>query len=249
MALQDVLGILHPAIAVAFVFPLIGIVSRAAWQVRQRRLAAASGQKSKIPPTVGLEHVEIGRWLTGSVVGVSLVAFAFILFVAKLNILDPKAWADKGSLLALQLAFFAVTIAALVCLYRSTAKHWRAIFATLSGMGFTIIAAQDGIYRRDHEWWVSHFYYGTIAALLMIFALAILPEIYRNKTWRNVHIAANVVALLLFIGLGFTGSRDLLELPLSWQRDFVFSNCNEASKTCTAPAPQPPAAPAPSGSN
>jgi len=239
MTTLDFASIVHPALAVVIVFPMIGIVTRAAWQVRQRRLASIAGQKSKIPPTVGLEHVNIGRWLTGAIVGLILIAFAYVLLIDKTNIFDANAWKEKGGLLLTQLAFFGVTIASLVCLYRSSAKHWRAIFATLTGMGLTILAAQEGIYRRDHEWWVSHFYYGTLAGLLMIFALAILPEIYRNKQWRNVHIAANLIALLLFLGLGFTGSRDLLELPLSWQRSFVFSNCNESTQTCQIPATQP----------
>ena len=240
MTAVDILGILHPGLAVVLVFPMIGIVSRAAWQVRQRRLASAAGQKSKIPPSVGLEHVEIGRWLTGSIVGIILVAFAYILFADKTNLLDAANWSQKGGLLATQLAFFGVTIGSLICLYRSSSKQWRATFATLSGMGLTIIAAQEGIYRRDHEWWVSHFYYGTLAGLLMIFALAILPEIYRNKTWRKAHIVANVVALLLFFGLGFTGARDLLELPLSWQKSFVYGGCNAETQTCQAPAPPAP---------
>jgi hypothetical protein len=40
-------------------------------------------------------------------------------------------------------------------------------------------------------------------------------------TWRRVHIALNIVALLFFIGQGFTGARDLLEIPVSWQKPYV----------------------------
>lgn len=57
----DFLLIIHPALAVIFVFPLIGIVSYYSWQTRQRRLALANKEKSKIPPIVGTEHVKIGR--------------------------------------------------------------------------------------------------------------------------------------------------------------------------------------------
>ncbi len=39
---------------------------------RQRRLQAQDGGKSKISPGVGNEHVAIGRWLSGSVIGVAL---------------------------------------------------------------------------------------------------------------------------------------------------------------------------------
>lgn len=49
----------------------------------------------------------------------------------------------------------------------------------------------------------------------MIFSLAIIDDIYRDRTntWRNVHIILNCLALLLFIGQGLTGARDLLEIP------------------------------------
>jgi hypothetical protein len=49
----------------------------------------------------------------------------------------------------------------------------------------------------------------------MLFSLAIVNDIYRDKTnfWRNTHIVLNCLALLLFIGQGITGARDLLEIP------------------------------------
>ncbi len=86
-------------------------------------------------------------------------------------------------------------------------------------MGLIILGSQPEIFRREFEWYVSHYYYGIIAAMLMIFSLAIVPEIYqdRSQRWRNVHIILNCLALLLFIGQGFTGVRDLLEIPISWQ--------------------------------
>ncbi|MEM8604454.1 MAG: DUF4079 domain-containing protein, partial [Cyanobacteria bacterium P01_H01_bin.121] len=63
-------GLLHPAIAVVWVFPILGIVCHFAWEARQRRLQLAAGKKkSAIAPTVGRDHVRLGRWLTASVVG------------------------------------------------------------------------------------------------------------------------------------------------------------------------------------
>ena len=92
---------------------------------------------------------------------------------------------------------------------------------------------QDGVYRREFEWYVSHFYYGMIAALLMVFSLAIVPEIYRDRslTWRRVHIWLNCIALLFFIGQGLTGVRDLLEIPLGWQEPFIYE-CDFDAKIC-----------------
>jgi len=58
-----------------------------------------------------------------------------------------------------------------------------------------------------------------------------LPEIYQSKAWRRSHIALNTIALLLFVGMGVTGTRDLLEIPLSWQEPAVYQ-CDFANKTC-----------------
>ena len=69
MEFSDAILLLHPVIAIVVVFPLIGIVVNRAFQTRQRRLQTKSGEKSKIPPVVGQEHVQLGRWLTVSVVG------------------------------------------------------------------------------------------------------------------------------------------------------------------------------------
>ncbi|PTT97895.1 DUF4079 domain-containing protein, partial [Pseudomonas sp. HMWF031] len=51
MTTVDWLGILHPALAVVIIYPLIGMVVRLAIQTRARRL-----QTLKCPPTVGREH-------------------------------------------------------------------------------------------------------------------------------------------------------------------------------------------------
>jgi Protein of unknown function (DUF4079) len=53
MELKDTILLLHPVIAVAVVFPLLGIVLNRAVQVYQRRQQSQQGDKSKIPPTVG----------------------------------------------------------------------------------------------------------------------------------------------------------------------------------------------------
>lgn len=58
---------------------------------------------------------------------------------------------------------------------------------------------------------------GSGVTILMVCALAMLPEIYRDRTnfWRNAHIILNCIALLFFIIQGLTGTRDLLEISLS----------------------------------
>jgi len=107
----------------------------------------------------------------------------------------------------------------------------------LTGVGLVVLGFQDGIFRRDDEWLVSHFYYGIAAALLMVFSLAIAPEIYQDRShgWRKIHTVLNCIALLLFLDQGVTGTRDLLEIPLSWQKEHLYQ-CDWKNKTCPKPA-------------
>ncbi|HEY9637085.1 MAG TPA: DUF4079 domain-containing protein [Coleofasciculaceae cyanobacterium] len=235
METSDLIALIHPAIAVAFVFPLIGIVTNFAWQTRQRRLETAINGKSKIPPVVGREHVNLGRWLTSAVVGVTLIGLAYPIFV---HILNDNVWSKNSSQVIFIVLMFAATIASLVFLYRARQRHWRAIFATLTGIGLVVLGCQDGVFRRTNEWYWSHYYIGITAALLMVFSLAIVEDIYKDRSnrWRYVHIILNCIALLLFLGQGLTGTRDLLEIPLSWQKPYIYQ-CNFDNKTCPQPTP------------
>ncbi len=210
---KDLVGLIHPAIAIIFVFPIIGIVCNYSWQTRQRRLEIIESKKSKIPPIAGREHVKLGKWLTGSVVGVNLIALAYSL-VYKNFIINFKRDSLDSVQATLITLIFIVTIASFVLLFRAKPKLWRGIFATLTGMGLIILGAQEGVWRLSDEWYWSHYYYGMGVSLLMIFSLAIIEDIYKDRSnrWRKVHISLNCFALLLFIGQGITGARDLLEI-------------------------------------
>jgi hypothetical protein len=245
---EDLLGLIHPVLAVTVVFPLIGMVVGRAWLTRQRRLESADGGKSKIPPVVGKEHLQLGRWLTSSVVAISLIGLAFPIFS---KIVEKQIWTKAPFKVTFIVLVFAATIASLVLLYQARPKLWRAVFATLTGMGLIILGFQsdpDGfpfVFRRDDEWFLSHFYFGMGAALLMIFSLAIVQDIYQDRSnrWRIIHTVLNCFALLLFIGQGMTGTRDLLEIPLSWQKPAVYQ-CNfdkNSPDFRTCPSAQPPA--------
>nr|WP_088894531.1 DUF4079 domain-containing protein [Leptolyngbya ohadii] len=224
----DFASLIHPAIAIAFVFPLIGIVVNYSLQTRNRRKALAKGEKSAISATVGTQHLRLGRWLSNSVVGVTLIGLAYPIF-SKLLTASPEQ--QNGTRVLLLVVLFILTIASLVLLNISNGKVQRAGFATLTGIGLVLLGCQPEVFRRGFEWWVSHYYYGMAAAMLMIFSLAIFPEIYkdRSQTWRKVHVTLSCIALLLFISQGFTGTRDLLEIPLSWQKPFIeqlyINNC------------------------
>lgn len=224
----DLLRLIHPFLAVTIVFPLIGTATYFSIQTRQRRRAVSAKEKTKITPVVGQEHVKVGRWLSASVVGLVLIGLAHPIFKA---IVNNNLWAENPFQVMFVLIMFAFTIGALGFLFKAHQPLWRGVFASLTGMGLWILGMQPGVFRRGYEWYVSHFYFGMIAAMLMIFSLAILPEIYKSKRWRLTHVILNSVALLLFISEGATGVRDLLEIPLHWQEPFVYQ-CDFTNKTC-----------------
>lgn len=241
LALPDMLKLIHPILAVTVVFPTIGIVVYMAWQTRQRRLQLNQPEKSKISPTVGPEHLRIGRWLAGAVVGVELLGITRPMFD---KIIQDQLRGVNSTPIILILLMYIVAIGSLVCLLRARPKVWRATFATLAGAAIVILSLQPGIFRRDNgqlfqgEWYVSHWYLGVTVTLLMIFSIAIAPDIYQDRSnrWRIAHTVLNCFAILLFIGQAVTGTRDLLEIPLSWQEPHVYQ-CDFVNQKC----PEPPA--------
>ena len=122
MELKYFFTLLHPVIAIAIVFPLIGIALNRSWLARQRRLQSAGGVKSKIPPTVGSEHLAIGYWLAGSVVGVAILGMGYPI-VSKMIAHDSLT--KEPFRVALVALLFLGSIAAMVFLYQSTSKLWR----------------------------------------------------------------------------------------------------------------------------
>lgn len=238
MEIKDAILLLHPILAVVVVFPLIGIIVNRAFLVRQRRLETVETGKSKVPPVVGQEHVQIGRWLTNSVVGIVLIALGNAIFS---NIIDKQVWTKSPFQVIFIGILFVATIASLYLLYQAKSPNWRGIFATLSGIGLVVLGCQDGVFRQTDKWYISHYYYGELSALIMIFSVAILPDIYKDKTnrWRQVHIILNCLALLLFIGQGITGSQALLEISLAWQKPYIKMLYKQKcrTQTCTIQAP------------
>lgn len=232
MTAKDFLALIHPILAVAFVFPLVGVALNLAWQTRQRRLHPQAKGK-KIPPVVGREHLQYGKWLSGGVVGVTLIALAYSIFIKSSLFEQPPL--QIGFVIAL----FLFTVAALVLLYRAGANQpvWRAVFATLTSAGLIVLGAQEGVFRRTNEWYVSHYYYGIAVAILMVVSLTVIPEIYKHKGWRLAHVVLNCLAVLLFLGQASTGTRDLLEIPLSWQQPYLYQ-CDWQNQTCPQANPQ-----------
>ncbi|MEY3296822.1 MAG: hypothetical protein RLZZ597_82 [Cyanobacteriota bacterium] len=224
----DLLRLLHPFLAVTWVMPLIGVATYFAIQTRQRRQAVNTKGKTRINPLVGAEHVRVGRWLAGSVVGLVLLGLAHPILK---TLVRDQVWASDPFRVVFVGLIYGFTIVAFVFLYRARTAQWRGLWATLTGLGLWLLGMQPGVFRRGYEWYVSHFYLGMAAAMLMIVALATLPEIYSSQRWRLTHAVLNSVAVLLFISQGITGVRDLLEIPLHWQEPYIYQ-CDFANRTC-----------------
>jgi hypothetical protein len=204
--------LIHPALAIICVYPLIGIVSYFAWETRQRRLQLKNGIKTKIDLSVGNNHVQIGKWLSTVVFLITLAGLAQPILSK--NIIKHELWKTNLFQFLFIVAMLFLTIISLTFLYQAKPKIWRAIFATLTTMGVIILGCQEGVYRRTNEWYLSHYYYGIIVCVLMIISITIVNEIYKDKSlrWRNLHIILNCLALLLFTIQGLTGVRDLFEI-------------------------------------
>lgn len=226
----DIVKLLHPIVAITFIFPLIGLTVARSLETRRRRLAEASDAKTKLPATVGREHLDLGKLLAAGVVGLTLLGLTRPVFN---KLITDNVWTQAPFRFIFVVLIYFASIACLILLYKARTTPWRAILATLTGMGVAILSFQDGVFRRDDEWYISHFYLGLAVTQIMIFSLSIVPSIYQDRTltWRKVHITLSILAVFLFLGQGITGARDLLEIPLSWQESAVYK-CDWAKKTC-----------------
>ena len=219
MTITDWLWILHPALAVVLIYPLIGMVVRLAWQTRQRRVAQV-----KHPPMVGRDHSDLGRWLAAGVVLLVLIALTVAIATKA-----PPADFSGGVGRAIQLSIVLLgTGASMVALLRSKAAALRLSFSLITWIGVLTLGAQPEVWRLSDDpfspaFWQSHYWAGVAVTGLMLFALAARPEILRDLRLRRLHVTASVLAALLFVMQGITGTRDLLEIPLSWQKPAVYS--------------------------
>ena len=219
MTITDWLWILHPALAVVLIYPLIGMVVRLAWQTRQRRVA-----KVKHPPVVGRNHSDLGRWLAVGVVLLVLIALTVVI-ATKASPADFSGGARR----AIQLSIVLLgTGASLVALCLSKAAALRLSFSLITWIGVLTLGAQPEVWRLSDDplspsFWQSHYWSGVAVTGLMLFSLAARPEILLDLRLRRLHVMASVLAALLFVMQGITGSRDLLEIPLSWQKPAVYA--------------------------
>lgn len=233
MTAIDWFALLHPVLVILFVYPVVGATIRLGILVRERRLGI-----SQQPAPVVVEHSDHGRWLTSGVVVAVLIALLYSL-ISKFTA-DAATFAGGGSRLALLLLAAAGTLASLIALWRVRLPVWRATFALLCWVGLLGLGSQPEIWRLSDNplspsFWASHYWAGVLLTGLLLWTTAARPEIQRHLRLRRLHISVGVLMALLLAVLAITGSRDLLEIPLSWQKP-VIDSCDFKARRCPLPA-------------
>jgi hypothetical protein len=232
MTAIDWFALLHPVLMILFVYPVVGATIRLGILVRERRLGITHQL-----PAVDVEHRDHGGWVTLGVVVAVLVALVCSFLGHALESGGLAGGAARSALLALACAG---TLIAALALVRVKRAALRASFALLTWAGLLGLGAQPEIWRLSDNpfsgaFWSSHFWSGVLLTGLLLATLAARPEISRRPGWRRLHLAANLLVMVLLAVQAITGGRDLLQMPLSWQKPAILA-CDARVRSC----PQPP---------
>ena len=235
MTAIDWFSLIHPVLVILFVYPVVGATIRLGILVREKRLGI-----TKQPAPVPREHVDHGRWLTAGVVVAVLIALVYS-FVSK-AVETGAAFVGGSARFALLMVAAAGTLVALLALLKVKQPALRASFTLLTWAGLLGLGSQPEIWRLSDNplsgaFWSSHYWSGVLLTGLLLGNMAARPEITRHLRWRRIHIASNVLVMVLLAVQAITGSRDLLEIPLSWQKPAIY-RCDFQKRVC----PEPPAA-------
>ncbi|MFM7264274.1 MAG: DUF4079 family protein [Cyanobium sp.] len=208
LSTDDGLLLLHPALMILFVYPVVGATIRLGILVRERRL-----DLNPIAATVPAEHVDHGRWVATGAVVASLLALAANLARARASGTQTaeELWGPALGLTGLALG-------GCLALWRVRGTRLRALSALLSLVGLGILAVQPPLWFQGiSPWsrlWGSHTWGGLLLLSLLLFAMAAAPEIRSRPAWRRLHSAAAFLTALLLAVQAISGSRDLLVLGL-----------------------------------
>ena len=173
-----------------------------------------------------------------------LIALVYSFFS---QALDPtKAFVGGVARLGLLVLVAVGTLVALVALMKVKRGSLRASFSLLTWAGLLGLGSQPEIWRLSDNpfsgaFWSSHYWSGVLLTGLLLFNLAARPDISRHLRWRRLHVASNVLVMVLLAVQAITGSRDLLEIPLSWQKPAIY-RCDFQNRTCPEPQSSPAAA-------
>ncbi|WP_254217320.1 DUF4079 domain-containing protein [Synechococcus sp. CCY 9618] len=202
MTATDWFALLHPVLIILFVYPVVGATIRLGILARERRLDI-----NPLPPTVGVEHADHGRWLTTGVVVAVLIAMAATYAMGSGGPAFPLLLAGAGCL------------ASCLALWRAKGPMLRAGFALLCWFGLLGLGSQPALWHLgrsplDGTVWGSHYWSGVLLCGLLLFAMAAAPETLRSPRMRRLHVSAAFLTALLLAVQAISGSRDLLGMAL-----------------------------------
>ncbi|MEB3259178.1 MAG: DUF4079 domain-containing protein [Cyanobacteriota bacterium] len=200
LSAADWLLLLHPALMILFVYPVVGATIRLGILVREKRL-----DLNPIAATVPGEHVDHGRWVTtGTVVAV-------VLAVVALRVQDGAVAATPPTV-----ALMVGALGGCLALWRLRRPAARAAAALLSWGALALLVAPPPLLWAGggprERVWGNHGSSGVLLTGLLLFAMAAAPEIRASPPWRRLHTAAAVLTALLLAVQAISGSRDLLTL-------------------------------------
>jgi formate hydrogenlyase subunit 3/multisubunit Na+/H+ antiporter MnhD subunit len=120
LSFKDIIVLLHPAIAILVLFPLLGIVVNRAILVRHRRQDSQSKGTSNIPPNVGIEHVKLGKYLATVVVGIALLGMFRSIFT---QLATADTWHKNPLQAGSIVLMYGGTIATFASIDRAKQRH------------------------------------------------------------------------------------------------------------------------------
>jgi hypothetical protein len=205
----DWLALLHPALMILFVYPVVGATIRLGILVRERRL-----EINPLPPTVPVEHTDHGRWVTTGTVVAVLIALGWS-FLARHG--DGQPFPGGVHRLLGLVGLGGVSLAACIALWRLRRPGRRAGAAAVVWGGLLLLGLQPEVWRLADSplqpaFWASHFWSGWLLIGLLLFAMAAAPEIAHRSALRRLHVAAAFLMAVLLAVQAITGCRDLLAL-------------------------------------
>ena len=187
------LALLHPVLAILFVYPVAGATIRLGILAREKR----TDYNPALPDTVSTEHWQHGRWLVSSAVVITLWSYLVIAWRNGMG-LNPVLWAAGLG-----------TLAALLALWRVNTDPLKASFTLLCWGGLIGLGTQLPI--GELPFWSSHFWSGVLLIGLLLFSLAARSGIASTTQLRRLHVSAMVLGAVLFAVVGITGCRDLIQ--------------------------------------
>ena len=208
MGAIDWFSLLHPVLMILFVYPVVGATIRLGILVRERRL-----EITPLPPRVGIEHVDHGRWVTTGAVVAVLIA---LLWSFANHWGDPTDPFQGGALrLGLLLLLAAGSLASCLLLWRVKAAGLRVAFCLFCWAGLLALGRQPEVWRLGDNplsgaFWSSHYWNGVLLCGLLLFAMAAAPEIAQRPALRRLHVAAAFLVAVLLAVQAITGCRDLV---------------------------------------